>query len=445
MPTQEVARVACSSALLRRGGHRPHRVLLDGGGEDSWGDGVVLYAHSPVATLTAYASGWARCSAAGDARWRWGDPLALWQKFVDAARAENALAGGGIVTALSYDLKHAVERLPRRLPWLQQPVLFAACYDWAYRADWRTQRARITAADAARLGAELAWHARADRPAAERSPHRDLGPRRAIGQRAYGAMLERAQEYIAAGHVYQVNLAQPFRVAAAQVDGAALVAAWSERYPMPYAAYVDAGDFALVSNSPECFLRVEGEDVATFPIKGTRRGATEAAELVSDAKERAEHVMIVDLERNDLGRVCVTGSVEAGPLFAVRAYPLLTHMVSEVRGRLRPGTSLSDVLRATFPGGSVTGAPKIRAMQIIEELEPAPRGFYTGAIGWTEPDGRTTFNLAIRTATLDAQGLTYWAGGGIVADSRADSEYAESLLKAEALARALAAMEKVRG
>jgi anthranilate/para-aminobenzoate synthase component I len=152
--------------------------------------------------------------------------------------------------------------------------------------------------------------------------------------------------------------------------------------------------------------------------------------------------MIVDLERNDLGRVCIAGSVEVAGLFAERAYPLLVHMESEVRGRLRPGTPLAAVLRALFPGGSITGAPKIRAMQIIEELEPAPRGFYTGAVGWTEPDGRSVFNIAIRTAVIDAAGLCYWAGGGIVADSRAEREYAETLLKTQAFMQALRGMER---
>jgi para-aminobenzoate synthetase component 1 len=254
----------------------------------------------------------------------------------------------------------------------------------------------------------------------------------------------RVHEYIAAGDVYQVNLAQPFHAAAARADAAALYAAWTEQYPMPYAAYVDGGDWTLVANSPECLLRVDGDRIATLPIKGTRRrGGNANGPLAADAKERAEHVMIVDLERNDLGRVCRDGSIEVADLFAERAYPLLVHMVSEVRGRLRPGVGLATVLRALFPGGSITGAPKIRAMEIIEELEPAPRGFYTGAVGWTEPDGRSVFNIAIRTAVLDAAGLCYWAGGGIVADSRAADEYAETLLKTEALLHALRGMERM--
>lgn len=437
MPTQEVAPATRHAALVRRGGARPHRLLLDGGA-DGWGDGTVRYSDTPVATLTAWPSGWSAWCAGGETRWRWGDPFAAWQGFVDAQRPALG-AGGGIATVLAYDLKHFVERLPRRLPWPATPLLFAAAYDWSYRAEPRRGRAWIAAGAPARLAAGLAWYAAADAPLAR--PRAPLCPRPRLDRAAHGALVERVQAYIAAGDVYQVNLAQPFHAAATRADAPAILAAWTERYPMPYAAYVDGGDWTLVANSPECLVRVAGERVATWPIKGTRRGAAAGA-LAADPKERAEHVMIVDLERNDLGRVCVAGSVEVADLFAERAYPLLVHMESEVRGRLRPDTPLSAVLRALFPGGSITGAPKIRAMQIIEELEPAPRGFYTGAVGWTEPDGRSVFNIAIRTAVIDAAGLCYWAGGGIVADSRAEREYAETLLKTEALLQALRGMER---
>ena len=216
---------------------------------------------------------------------------------------------------------------------------------------------------------------------------------------------------------------------------------------MPFAAYIDAGPWALVSNSPECLLASDGDRVATFPIKGTRRrdpgSAAEAvaAALYADPKEQAEHVMVVDLERNDLGRVCTPGSIAVAELAAVRHYPALVHMSSEVCGRLRRGISPAALLRAIFPGGSISGAPKVRAMQLIEELEPAARGFYTGAIGWTEPGGATRFSIAIRTAVLDAASTTYWSGGGIVADSRPDREYDETLLKSETFFRALASLE----
>jgi len=375
--------------------------------------------------------------------------LTQWEAFIAAGRAELGDApGAGFLSLLSYDLKHWIEELPRRLPWPRHPVLYCARYDWSYRANYRTDAAHIAAARAEQLADRLRWYAQRDesRRASRPPPLRRSQP--TVTSNAYNAMIERAHEYIAAGDIYEVNLAQRFTAAAGLDAGPALFAAWSQRYPMPFAAYVDGGDWAVVSNSPECFLDCNGRDVATFPIKGTRRrdpgtaAAALAAELRSDAKERAEHVMVVDLERNDLGRVCEIGSVEVADFAAVRQYPVLVHMVSHVRGRLRPDTSLADLMRAVFPGGSITGAPKIRAMQVIEELEPAARGFYTGAIGWTELDGRSRFSIAIRTAVLDGGGLTYWAGGGIVADSDADREYAETLLKSETLFRALDALER---
>jgi para-aminobenzoate synthetase component 1 len=259
-------------------------------------------------------------------------------------------------------------------------------------------------------------------------------------QRAdYLRLVDRARDYIAAGDVYQVNLAQRFVAPGFRSDGAELFSAWRDAYPMPFAAYVDGGEWTAVSNSPECFLTVDGCDVASFPIKGTLDHELAAAgrTLDGDPKERAEHVMIVDLERNDLGRVCEAGSVTVAALGRVQSYPLLQHMVSEVRGRLRPRVTLPELFRATFPGGSITGAPKIRAMEIIEELEPCARGLYTGTIGWSDLRGASRFNLAIRTAVLNQQGLSYHAGGGIVADSDPEREYDETLLKSETLFRAL--------
>jgi para-aminobenzoate synthetase component 1 len=441
MPTQEIVRVARLSALLGRGARLPHRVLFDGGGPTSWGDGTARYADSPVATLCIYASGWACRRDAGATHWRWGDPFDALQQFVDDGRARYAGAdGAGIAALLGYDLKHAVERLPRRLPWPETPLLFAALYDWSAIVDYRRGSAWLAAAERPTLHRRLAWWASGDTPA-PRLPARRLSPAPAMSKEQYLAMLARAQDYIAAGDIYQVNLAQPLDAPLSPADAPALVAAWCEPYPMPFAATIEAEGCTVVSNSPECLLAVDGDQVATFPIKGTRR-PEHAAELPGDGKEQAEHVMIVDLERNDLGRVCAIGSVGVPAFGEVRPFPGVAHLVSEVRGRLRPGTSLAALLRAVFPGGSITGAPKVRAMQIIDELEPAPRGIYTGALGWIGLDGRATFNIAIRTATLTARGMRYWAGGGIVADSDPEREYAETCLKTETLARALATLER---
>jgi len=265
-----------------------------------------------------------------------------------------------------------------------------------------------------------------------------------FGKDRYLSAVRAVLDYIAAGDVYQVNLAQRFVVTDPPAP-AALFATIQRRHPVPFAAYVDGGDFILVSNSPECFLAQRADKLATFPIKGTRRRGHDpfadeqlARELQDNAKERAEHLMIVDVERNDLGRVCRTGSVRVEEFARIQTFPTLHHLVSKVSGQLRPQVTLAEVLRATFPGGSITGAPKIRAMEIIDEIEPVSRSFYTGAIGFIDLDGDAVFNLAIRTAVATRQKLTYHAGGGIVADSVPIREYEETLLKAQPFFAALA-------
>jgi len=287
-----------------------------------------------------------------------------------------------------------------------------------YHFDRRRDRAWLSARSDSELRRRQRWLGEIGTapppPSAGAAP---APPRPAMTREAYVRMVERALAYIAAGDIYQANLAQRFIGPPHPRGGRALFAALRDCFPMPFSAYVGWGEREIVSNSPECFLVTRGRDVATYPIKGTlRRGDgsrqnREAAALAADPKERAEHIMIVDLERNDLGRVCEPGSVRVDECARVRSYPLLHHMVSTVRGRLREEMTLPALLAATFPGGSITGAPKIRAMQIIEELEPCVRGLYTGAIGWTEPGGDSRFNLAIRTAFLTKRESAYFAGG----------------------------------
>jgi para-aminobenzoate synthetase component 1 len=247
----------------------------------------------------------------------------------------------------------------------------------------------------------------------------------------------RALGYIAAGDVYQVNFTQRFRVRCDR-SPAAVYLRLRDAQAVPHGAYLDAGSFRLLCNSPERFLRVSGDVVSTEPIKGTRprdpaaaRDALLRQALLDDPKERSEHVMIVDLERSDLGRVCRTGTIEVPSLLRVDSFATIHHLVSTVRGRLRPEADLADLLRATFPGGSVTGAPKIRATQIIAELERTERAFYTGAIAWFRSARDFDSAIAIRTA-IERHGVyTYGAGGGIVADSDPDREFDECWLKAK--------------
>jgi para-aminobenzoate synthetase component 1 len=259
----------------------------------------------------------------------------------------------------------------------------------------------------------------------------------------YLAAVRRILAYLEAGDAYQVNLTLPFTAPLAAPPWV-LYEHLARRHPTPHGAYLDVGSAQLVANSPELFLRRRGPRVETRPIKGTRpRGHGAAndgrlvAELRHDAKERAEHVMIVDLERNDLGRVAVPGSVAVDALARVESLPTVHHLVSIVSGRLRDGVGLGELLRATFPGGSVTGAPKLRAMEIIGELEPWPRGPYTGAFGVFHPGGDLELGLAIRTAVVAGGTVRYHAGGGIVADSVPEHELAEAWLKTAALRLAL--------
>jgi para-aminobenzoate synthetase component 1 len=253
---------------------------------------------------------------------------------------------------------------------------------------------------------------------------------------SYCAAIRRAKDYITAGDIYQVNLSQRFQCAIT-ASPLELYAALRAANPAPYAAYLDIGGAQILSSSPECFLRMNGRDIITRPIKGTLPRHRDPAHLLHSAKDNAELLMITDLERNDLGRVCAFGSVHVPELFRVESYATVHHLVATVAGTLRPGVSHVQALRACFPGGSITGAPKIRAMEIIDELEPHARGVYCGAIGYFGHDGASHFNIAIRTIVHQSGLLTFHAGGGIVADSEPDTEYDETLAKAEGILRAL--------
>ena len=260
-----------------------------------------------------------------------------------------------------------------------------------------------------------------------------------LSQHDFIGMVDRAKEYIAAGDIYQVCLSHPF-VAATDTTAWDFYEALRYCSPAPHAAYIDGGSLQIASASPECFLRMSGRHVVTRPIKGTRPRKSDAqgdrlsaADLISSPKEIAELVMITDLERNDLGQVCEFGSVSVSELLSLEAYEQVFHLVSTVEGRLRPEISHVEALRACFPGGSISGAPKMRALEIINELEPFPRGIYTGAIGYFGFNGESQFSIAIRTAVFEAGRAHFHAGAGIVADSIPEREWQETLDKASGL------------
>ncbi|HAI47568.1 MAG TPA: aminodeoxychorismate synthase, component I [Stenotrophomonas sp.] len=260
----------------------------------------------------------------------------------------------------------------------------------------------------------------------------------------FTAGVARVIDYLRAGDVFQVNLSRRWQARFGQtLSPQALYAQLRVANPAPFAGLFMAQGRAVVSSSPERLVSVHGDDVQTRPIAGTRprfAGDDDAArirELVGHPKERAEHVMLIDLERNDLGRICTPGSVEVDELMTVESYAHVHHIVSNVRGRLRAGVSPGQVIAATFPGGTITGCPKVRCMQIIAELEQTARGAYTGAFGWLNRDGDLDLNILIRTAEVAADGASFRTGAGIVVDSDPDKELDETRAKARGLMRAL--------
>jgi anthranilate synthase component 1 len=258
------------------------------------------------------------------------------------------------------------------------------------------------------------------------------------------ARVRAAQEHIAAGDIYQANLSRPWQLTLRDpADAERVYAALRRANPAPFAARAHFRGLTILSSSPERLLRIEGRNISTRPIAGTRarhgsaeRDLHETAELVAHPKERAEHVMLIDLERNDLGRVCEAGSVEVDEYMVTESYAHVHHIVSNVRGRLRADRSAVDALRALFPGGTITGCPKVRCMQIIAELEGVGRGAYTGSLGWLGSDGDADFNILIRTLTLNGVDIELRAGAGIVADSIPERELEETRAKARGLLRA---------
>lgn len=374
----------------------------------------------------------------------------------DRGRPRPVPFAGGAVVALAYEAKSEIERLPpSRGEHADAPRVDVGIYDAVLAYDHRRRRYvaatwHLDATAFARFAEEIAAAAadaeRADDADTADAPPSALEPptlTATLDPDAYVARVERIRAYLAAGDVYQVNLGMHLEAPL----GASPLATYGRLravQPVPFGAYLDLGDAQILSNSPELFLRRRAERVETCPIKGTRRRGIDRAddarladELRHDAKERAEHVMIVDLERSDLGRVCRTGSICVERFADVATFRTLHHLVSSVSGSLPREVPVSDLLRATFPGGSITGAPKVRAMEIIDEVERGPRGFYTGAVGWMDASGDLDLNVAIRTAVAANGRVTYGVGGGIVADSDPYREHVECALKAEAFVRAL--------
>ncbi|MFM8552631.1 MAG: aminodeoxychorismate synthase, component I [Nitrospiraceae bacterium] len=373
---------------------------------------------------------------------------------------------GGAVGYLSYDAVRQFERLPNlAADDLQVPDLQFAFVDLLAALDHQAgQLHLIYAPPMDRLlgePREKLYREGCDRLAELEArlsvPSRNLDtPLPGLGsllpgqsQAEYRARVGRVQDYIGTGDIYQANLSHRFtmdlvRGAGMDEQGAALYRRLRQVNPSPFAGLLSFDDLCLVSSSPERLVRLHGREVDTRPIAGTRpRGQNLAEdrklaeELLTNQKERAEHLMLVDLERNDLGRVCRFGTVQADEFMVIERYSHVSHIVSNVRGSLRDGLDAFDVIPAVFPGGTITGVPKIRCMEIIEALEPVRRGPYTGSLGYLSWSGDVDLNIIIRTLVLTKGRGSLQVGAGIVADSDPAREYEETLFKAEALLKAL--------
>lgn len=368
---------------------------------------------------------------------------------------------GGAVGYLGYDLCHFIERLPgRAVADIELPECYFAFYDVVLAYDHLDDRAYVISTGfpeeveerrletARRRLSEI--KGRLIKPSSAVSIKVQSAETPALRLKsnfthdAYIKAVARAREYICAGDIFQVNLSQRFE-AELPVTPYELHRRIRSINPAPFAAYLDMGDgLAVVSASPERFLKLSGDLVETRPIKGTRpRGKTPqqdaalARELGASIKDRAENVMIVDLERNDLGRVCRYGSVKVTELVILETFPTVFHLTSTVVGQLTPDRTGIDLLKASFPGGSITGAPKVRSMEIIDELEPTRRSVYTGALGYLGFNGDLDLNIVIRTFLIDGRKVYFQVGGGVVYDSDPEAEYRETMDKARALFMAL--------
>ncbi len=436
-----------SAELFEAIANEPWAVFLDSGRPRSTAGRMDILAARPFTTLVTR-GGMTEIRRGGEASLSPDDPFELLRRHlaVDGVPTPLPFAGGAI-GYFGYDLGRRIERLPNRARDAEAiPEMALGIYDWAVVVDHERRESWLVSAGRDARTA-TSWDALVElfsdpRPPRPRPPFRVTAPvTMNFDRETYRRAFARIQRYISAGDCYQVNLAQRFS-APATGDHWLGYQALRRLNPAPFSAYLNHPAVRILSSSPECFLEVRTGRVETKPIKGTRPRAAApdadarlAGELRNSVKDRAENLMIVDLLRNDLGKACVPGSVAVPRLFEVESYATVHHLVSTVTGRLAEGMDAVGLLRASFPGGSITGAPKLRAMEIIEELEPDRRGVYCGAIGWLGFNGNLGSNIAIRTLVSANGQMRFWAGGGIVADSQADEEYQECLDKADALLR----------
>ena len=439
-----------SAQLFARIADWPWAVFLDSGQPESQFGRYDIMAAKPFVRLVTNGD----CTLIKDAngeRSSTDDPFELVKSVLASYPIKQTALPfeGGAIGYFAYDLARRIEQLPSTaLDAENMPQMMVGIYDWALVVDHQLKQAYLVAHGKSPQ-TELEWAdlcALFDQPpqSLKQAPFQISSALKSNMTYAdYRLAFNQIKQYIFEGDCYQVNLAQRFS-AKAQGDAWMAYLALREISPAPFMSYMNLGEGELalqvLSASPERFLQVHGQHVETRPIKGTRpradnaeQDAANAQALQNSTKDRAENLMIVDLLRNDISKACEVGSVRADNLFALESFANVHHLVSTVTGRLAEGKSAIDLLRACFPGGSITGAPKLRAMEIIEELEPNRRGLYCGAIGYIGFDGNMDTNISIRTAIYSQATIRFYAGGGIVADSELDKEYRETLDKASSM------------
>ncbi|MFT5132409.1 MAG: para-aminobenzoate synthetase component 1 [Gammaproteobacteria bacterium] len=351
---------------------------------------------------------------------------------------------GGAMGYFAYDLGRRIESIPDLAENdLAIPDMAIGLYDWVVVVDHHKRQSWLVGQDRDERS-EQEWNELSDLFHLEGDSRKQKfsvcsAVKTNMDKSTYAKCFDKIKHYIHEGDCYQVNLTQRFSVDV-QGDPWDIYLQLRENNPAPFAAFFNSPKACILSSSPERFLRVTNGNVETKPIKGTIRRAVYANEdkalaeqLLESEKDRAENLMIVDLMRNDISKNCETGSVAVPKLFALESYATVHHLVSTVTGRLKSGRHALDLLRGCFPGGSITGAPKLRAMEIIEELEPNRRNIYCGSLGYIGYDGNMDSNIAIRTMVYTEDKVSCWAGGGIVADSKMESEYQECFEKAAAM------------
>ena len=421
--------------------HAPGAVLLDSGRPTAERGRYDLLSAWPQATLTVAPD------ESGS------DFLQRLRKSLTQLGEENVPAGyelpfaGGLIGYLSYDFGRHLEQMPQlAADDLHLPDARLGLYAWALVSDHLVQTSQLVFHPALPESERQRLIDVFNQPvAASKASFKLRGPMAPdLSAEAYRDAIARIHDYIQAGDCYQVNFAQRFR-APCLGDPWAAYCALREACPTPFSGFQSLPDHgAVLSLSPERFVKISRRQVETRPIKGTRpRGLTpeedaaNAAELLASPKDRAENLMIVDLLRNDLGRSCRTGSVKVPELFSLESYPNVHHLVSSVTAELASDKDALDLIAGSFPGGSITGAPKIRAMQIIDELEPTRRGLYCGSLVYLDVRGEMDSSIAIRSLLVKDGQVCCWGGGGIVADSEWEAEYQESLTKVRVLLHTL--------